>query len=297
MVDELWSGLDQLRFGHTAADMETAEVCARLTAIRDRLRAGGFIANLTGQADALERTLRCLETGWRDFGPPQPRNPAAGEPSAFAPISETGPVTAEVYASPSLQVGFAALALPASAFPRREHSAEAVLSHQLSTGPLWEDIRMKGGAYGAFAFVDGGERLFGFSTYRDPNPLRSLGAFTTVLRNRAGSASVGDAASTEDALEKAIIGRYAKETQPQTAVGKGSVDFSRFLYGVEHCHREQKLRDIIALSEGEVAGAARRLAESAASPAVPLTPVIIAGGPAAKEAAGRLGVELRELPV
>jgi Zn-dependent M16 (insulinase) family peptidase len=296
MVDELWSGLSQLGFVHTIAGMETVEVCAKLTAIRDRLRAGGFIVNLTGQAGALEKVLRCLETGWRDFGPPLPRNPAVAEPASFASLSGTGPAGAEVYASPSLQVGFAALALPASAFPGREHSAEAVLSHQLSTGALWEDIRMKGGAYGAFAFADGGERLFGFSTYRDPNPLRSLGSFTAVLRNRAASLS-GGTAFAEDALEKAIIGRYAKETQPRTAAGKGIIDFSRFLYGVEHCHREQKLRDLIGISEEEVAGAARMLAESAASPVIPRTPVIIAGGAAAKEAAGRLGVEPRELPV
>jgi Zn-dependent M16 (insulinase) family peptidase len=296
-VDELWSGLDQLRFAHTAADLDTAEICGKLTALRDRLRAGGFIANLTGSAETLGKTLKHLEAEWRDFGPPRPRNPAVMGQDSFAPRPETGPATAEVYSSPSLQVGFAALALPGTAFPRREHAAEAVLSHQLSTGALWEDIRMKGGAYGAFAYADGGERIFGLSTYRDPNPLRSLGAFTAILRNRAGPPSEGDTASREDALEKAIIGRYAKETQPRTAAEKGNIDFSRFLYGVDSCHREMKIRALIDMSEEEVAGASRRLAESAVSAALPPTPVIIAGSGAAKEAAGRLGVEPQELPV
>ncbi|MDR0377142.1 MAG: peptidase M16, partial [Spirochaetaceae bacterium] len=307
-VDELWSGLDQLHFAHTLADLDIAEICGKLTALRDRLRAGGFIASLTGQAETLEKTLACLETRWRDFGPPRSRNPAVQERDSFASL-RSGPAAAEVYASPSLQVGFAALALPGAAFPRREHAAEAVLSHQLSTGALWEDIRMKGGAYGAFAYADGGERIFGFSTYRDPSPLRSLGAFTAILRDRSGrfpagdaaakedTASIEDAASKEDALEKAIIGRYAKETPPRTAAEKGSIDFSRFLYGVDACHREMKLRALIDITEEEVAEAAWRLAESASSAAHSLTPVIIAGSGAAKEAAGRMGVEPRELPV
>jgi Zn-dependent M16 (insulinase) family peptidase len=308
-VDELWSGLDQLRFAHTIAGMDTAEVCGKLTALRDRLRAGGFIANLTGSAKTLGKTLEYLETEWRDFGPPRPRNPAGMERNSFDPRPE--PAKAEVYSSPSLQVGFAALALPGAAFPRREHSAEAVLCHQLSTGALWENIRMRGGAYGAFAYTDGSEKTFGFSTYRDPNPFRSLGAFTAILRDRAGlppegnrasqeaarKNSIKDTAFIEDALEKAIIGRYAKETPPRTAAEKGNIDFSRFLYGVESSHREQKLRALIDISEEEVAGAARRLAESAASTALPITPVIITGRETAKEAASRLGVEPQELPV
>ncbi|MDR2742821.1 MAG: insulinase family protein [Treponema sp.] len=298
-VEELWSGLDQLHFAHTAADLDAGEICGKLTALRDRLRAGGFVANLTGQGKTLEKTLGRLETGWRDLGPPRPRNPAIGQDS-FTSLPETGPAAAEVYSSPSLQVGFAALALPGAAFPRREHAAEAVLSHQLSTGALWEDIRMKGGAYGAFAYADGGEKVFGLSTYRDPNPLRSLEAFTAILRDRAALPPKGDPAS-QDALEKAIIGRYSRETQPRTATENGSIDFSRFLYGVDARHREMKLRALIDISEEEVAEAARRLADSAASggntAGFPLTPVVIAGGAAAKEVAGRLGVEPRELPV
>jgi Zn-dependent M16 (insulinase) family peptidase len=295
-VEELWSGLDQLRFAHTVADMDISEICRKLTGLRDRLRAGGFIAGLTGQGETLEKTLNHLETHWRDMGPPRPPNPAVLERGFFDSSPETGPVMAEVYASPSLQVGFAALALPGAAFPRREHAAEAVLSHQLSTGALWEDIRMKGGAYGAFAYADGGEKIFGLSTYRDPDPFRSLGAFTAILRDRAGLSAKGGAGN-QDSLEKAIIGRYARETQPRTAAENGSIDFSRFLYGVDSCHREMKLRALIDISEEEVAGAARRLADSAASGGFPLIPVIIAGGAAAKEAAGRLGVEPRELPV
>jgi Zn-dependent M16 (insulinase) family peptidase len=204
-------------------------------------------------------------------------------------------------------VGFAALALPGAVFPAREHVAEAVLAHQLSTGALWEEIRMKGGAYGAFAYPDGVEKIFSLSTYRDPNPLRSLEAFAGILRRRAGeavdaasqedAATQEDAASREDALEKVIIGRYAQDTQPQTAADQGAFDFSRFLYGIDHQQREEKLRTLIGITEADLREAARRLAEAAASSTLPLRPVIIAGAGTAQEAAARLKVEPRELPV
>jgi Zn-dependent M16 (insulinase) family peptidase len=163
---------------------------------------------------------------------------------------------------------------------------------------------MKGGAYGAFAYTDGSEKAFVLSTYRDPNPLRSLGAFTAILQDQVGQPP------DEDALEKAIIGRYAKETQPRTAAEKGNADFSRFLYGIDDQGRERKLRALLDMSGEDITSAARRLADSAASiagtpagggitadPGLPLTPVIIAGTAAAREAASRLGVESEVLPV
>jgi Zn-dependent M16 (insulinase) family peptidase len=292
-VDELWTGLEQLRFVHAIADLDTAEISRKLIALRDRLKTGGFNANLTGSAEAHGTALKSLASGWRDFGPPRPRNPALQGPEPFLNRPASVPNRPEIYSSPSLQVGFAALVLPGSPFPSRDHVAETVLGHQLSTGALWEDIRMKGGAYGAFAYADGAEKAFVLSTYRDPNPLRSLGAFAAILQDQAAQPP------DEDALEKAIIGRFAKETQPRTAAEKGNADFSRFLYGVDDQDRERKLRALLDMSGGDVASAARRLADSAASAAgaSPLTPVIIAGTAAAREAAARLGVESEDLPV
>ena len=52
-------------------------------------------------------------------------------------------------------------------------------------GALWENIRMKGGAYGAFATPDSLEGTFSFSTYRDPSPLRSLEAFSSIIKEMA----------------------------------------------------------------------------------------------------------------
>jgi Zn-dependent M16 (insulinase) family peptidase len=291
-VDEVWNGLEQLRFVHRLAELEAAEVCTRLRSLRDRLASSaGLMLNLGGSAGAIAAASALAGERFGSFGPPRPRKAAGAEPF-FALLDGNGageagtPSPPEVYASPSLQVGFAALTTEAAPYGTRAQAAELVLAHQLSTGALWEDIRMKGGAYGAFAHPDSLERVFSLSTYRDPNPRRSLEAFGTILRNAAGEGIDGES------LEKAIIGTYARETRPRTGAEKSLSDFFSFLYGVEHRHRERKLRDLLALEPEDLAEAARRLA---ASPAP--SPVIIAGKAAAEKAAAALGTDPRELPV
>jgi Zn-dependent M16 (insulinase) family peptidase len=214
-----------------------------------------------------------------------PDAPVSASPPRNSAYTSSEYTSTEVFSSASLQVGFAALSLPASPFTRKEHAVELVLSHHLSTGAFWEEIRMKGGAYGAFAHPDGLERCFHCSSYRDPDPLRSAGAFAAVLRKQAKTPVDGET------LEKAIIGSYAKETRPHTPAEKGGADFLRFLYEIDDRHRERKLRALLDVSTTELTEAAERLAAAGAVLS------IIAPPAAAKEAAARLGVDAWELPV
>jgi Zn-dependent M16 (insulinase) family peptidase len=172
-------------------------------------------------------------------------------------------------------------------------SAELVAAHLLSTGALWEQIRMQGGAYGAFAHQDPLEAIFTLSTYRDPSPLRSLAAFGEALRDAAAPA----APLPEDDLVKAIIGVYGKKTAPRAPSSDALVAFYRFLCGVEDQHRQARLAAVVGLSSEHLAAAFSRLASTAASGAsTPGRPVIIAGPKAAAEAARELGVAVQELP-
>ncbi|MDR1909558.1 MAG: insulinase family protein [Spirochaetaceae bacterium] len=290
-VDNTWRGIDQLRFVHTLSGYDTAEISRILSRLRDGIHSGGCIVNITAAPPSLDAAAALLEKRLAPLGAPRPRNPAAAEAAAFAG-AETPPA-AEVFSSPSLQVGFAALSIPAAPYTSREHAAELVLSHELSTGAFWEDIRMKGGAYGASSHPDGIEGVFSCSTYRDPNPLRSVAAFAALLRERGGRET------GEEALEKTIIGSYARETRPRTAAEKGGADFNRFLYGIEDMHRSRKLSAIVGMESADLARAAARLAGEAAGAADARkgAAVIIAGPGAAREAAERLGVEVTPLPV
>jgi presequence protease len=287
LIDELWCGLDQIFFVHKLSNLDVSEISAKLSSIQAALSGGGVLINLTSGAPSLaEREIGRL---FGSFGPPRARKSASENRESFSSLSEIKASNdkANVFASHSLQVGFAAMSLKASPFGSPLQAAELVFSHLLSTGALWEDIRMKGGAYGAFARVDHLEGFFSFSTYRDPNPLRSLDAFNSIIKARNGGYF------ERQNVDKAVIGTYARETHPHTPAEKGLADFFRFLSGIEDSHRSERLKGIIALSEDEIDAVPKRLAAETGFS----HPVIITGNSEAEKAASRLGVEIRNLPI
>jgi Zn-dependent M16 (insulinase) family peptidase len=293
MMDDKWNGLEQLFFVHRLAEMDAAEIKEKLISLRNKVTAAGLIINLGGGADSIKTTLGEIGKRFGPFGAPRPWRQTAAEGLAASTAGGL-PVKAEIFSSPSLQVGFAAFTVPAAPYGSAAQAAELVLSHQLSTGPLWEAIRMKGGAYGAFAHPDHLEGTFSFSTYRDPDPLRSLETFPPLLRELSAANASGP--REEEELVKAIIGTYAKETRPRTAAEKSLSDFLRFLYGIEDRHRARRLASLIAVGQNETEAVLKRLASSAADPSSG-HPVIIAGKAQAEKAAARLGCEVTELPV
>jgi Zn-dependent M16 (insulinase) family peptidase len=314
MVEEIWNGLSQIPFIHRLAAMDTAELAARLTRIRDTLiTRAGLIANLSVSPERMKEALALTGERFGAFGPPRSRK--TGGKEALLPYLSTGlerkevdgttpPAAAcdwpeetgeaEVFAAPSLQIGFAAMSLSAAPCLSQYYAPELVLSHQLSTGAIWERIRMKGGAYGAFAHANHPEATFSFSTYRDPDPLRSLEAFSSILKtfDKIEAEKAGDAAHRESELEKLIIGAYSRETRPLTPSAEAFSDFLRFLYGVNDRYRSRKLEGIISVRSEDLSAAAARLASQK-----PCCPVIIAGNALAEKAAAALGVGVKALPV
>lgn len=290
-VDEVWGGTTQLEFAHRLGEAPLSEVSSRLKSVRERLVSGGLFAHVTASAEGAAAALPALEAAFASFGPPKPRSASAEGADAFFALTESSGAaadgSAEVYSSASLQVGFGALALPAAPFATADQAAELVLAHRLSTGALWEEIRMKGGAYGAFAYPDGLEPVFSLATYRDPGPVRSLDAFRAALSEAA------EETIDADELEKALIGTYSKETRPRAPADKGFADFMRILYGIEPEARRRKLEAIIDMDPDGPARAARRLAGAASS-----ARTAVLGGPSiAAAAAESLSTIPRTLPV
>jgi len=279
---EIWNGITQLEFAHRLAELDTAEVAAKLRRLCESIAAGGLIVNITGSADALKASGALIAQRFSRLGAPSsvpPCPPCLRERSS-------GNNPSEVFASPSLQVGFAAMTLRAAAYDTPAQTAETVLAHHLSTGALWEDIRMKGGAYGASASSDSLERWFNLSTYRDPNPLRSLDSFSAILKSNGGYSI------EEDDLVKTIIGCYSRETRPRSPAEKGVADFFRYLSRIEDDYRRRRLQRLINTSAGDIAAALQELALQS-----PAGKVIITGMKDAEQAAKALGTDVQKLPV
>ena len=292
-VDELWNGLDQIPFSHSLAAMDMALLAERMVKIRNSLVSGGLIINITASGDAMKNALKAAEC-FSGFGNPRNANPLCRKKENFINLLQAGRLPqadrspkAEVFASASMQIGFAAMSLNSAPYGSPEQAAELVFSHELSTGALWESIRMMGGAYGAFAQPNNLEGVFAFSTYRDPDPVRSLELFSEILARR------GREGIEKETLEKVIIGAYSKETRPLSPMEKGFSEFIRRLYGINDHHRLTRLKNIIALTAEDTNAAAQRLADAAAGG----SRVIIAGKAIAAKAAKKMKTVVRDLPV
>jgi Zn-dependent M16 (insulinase) family peptidase len=277
-MEETWLGLSQIDFVHSLAKMDTSAVSAKLKYLQEKIAGSGVIFNMTGLSLAAAGAE--VSQRFSRFGAPRPRLAASAATEEAA-----GGSNVEVYASSSLQIGFAARTLNAAVFDTPEQVAEMVLAHQLSTGALWENIRMKGGAYGASVSSDSLENCVSFATYRDPTPARSLEAISAILKN--GSAGVD-----EDTLVKTIIGCYSKETRPRTSAENGLIDFYRFLYGIEDGYRKRKLQRLVAVTTADIDAAFSALGSRRATGTV-----VITGPKNAEQAAKALGAEVRTLPV
>lgn len=218
--EDLWYGVAQLRFLQNLSDDKNgaARASRALVAIRDSLlRRGNLSLVVTSDPVAAGVALgKVLEmTDSLGIGKPS----GSGEPPLFRheTVGET--------LSTASAVSFSALSLPAPILGTREHARSGLLAHILRTGYLWENIRMKGGAYGAFASLSGLEGTFTFSTYRDPMIVSSLSSFRSSLEWAAEELD-------DETVNMAVIGSVGKELRPLSPGERGFVAFKRELYGI-----------------------------------------------------------------
>jgi presequence protease len=111
-----------------------------------------------------------------------------------------------------------------------------VIGNALRTTWLWERVRMRGGAYGAYFAFDHRSGILTFLSYRDPNLLETLkvyddsGEFLRKLE------------LNQDELTKNIIGVISDLDAYQLPDAKGYTSMIRYLSG-ETEESRQRLRD------------------------------------------------------
>ena len=250
--EEQWKGVSQYLFVHTLKGRRGIERMAeRFQKTKESLLC----------RDRMYVNLTCPEGYWREILPVLEQFvdtfPAESSRFFFTPSrkeryrQETVPKI-EGLCVPST-VGFVAKAIPGSLLGSREYAHEAVLAHFLSTGYLWEKIRMEGGAYGAHCTSHGREEVFSFSSYRDPHILSTLKAFRESLE------SVARRKPHERATQDAIIGTISKDMRPLSPSGKSIVAFKRSLYGIEDSLRARHRELLLDTRPDNLQEAAERL--------------------------------------
>jgi hypothetical protein len=137
----------------------------------------------------------------------------------------------------SSAVNFAARAWRVAGLSAAEYGRLFLLSRNLSTGYLWDKIRVEGGAYGGMAGMSISHPLFTCASYRDPNLEETLEHFTKGLEEIAGL--IG-----KERVDQSITGAIGKIDYPKNPHSLGFGETMDILTG---CTAEyhQELRDAI----------------------------------------------------
>ncbi|TGO35796.1 hypothetical protein BHYA_0146g00050 [Botrytis hyacinthi] len=136
------------------------------------------------------------------------------------------------------QVYYGGLALPTVSYTSPAGAPLQILSQLLTHKHLHHEIREKGGAYGGGAYSRGLDGIFGFYSYRDPNPLNTM----SIMRNAGKWAAQKE--WTERDLEEAKLSVFQSVDAPQSVSQEG---MTRFVSGVSEemvQERRERLLDV-----------------------------------------------------
>ncbi|HYW81793.1 MAG TPA: insulinase family protein, partial [Spirochaetia bacterium] len=252
--EEEWRGITQLLFLESLVDgidaglpriAERLEEIRRTLLVRPRL-----IANATAGKDSFDQVALAVDAIAAACAARLPAvRPGSEPPQPAARARQLENIRAESFLA-SASVGYIARAVPGFFYDHPMSGAGAVLGHLLSTGYLWEKVRMEGGAYGAFSYPRNTDGLFLFGSYRDPHITHTLHAFRDGLQLM----EKGDLPDTE--VEKAIIGTIGREDRPIDPGEKGFVSLQRRLHGVTDAARQARRDGLLAADRLAVGRAA-----------------------------------------
>ena len=110
----------------------------------------------------------------------------------------------------------------------------------LSTGFLWEKVRMQGGAYGSSNSFDFFTGDYGLVSYRDPNLSETLDIYDQIAD------FIANLDFPDEELQKLIIGCMGKLDPPLTPDRRGSVSMIDHLTGRTHAMKQQFRQELLS---------------------------------------------------
>lgn len=256
-IEEIWTGLCQIfTLRKICADIEGT--IQKMKFIAEKVFSSGALLHVCADDATLPLALDEVKKFALELNLESPEKKFSAPDSRFFELTDIGKANSandEAIFTHSM-VGFCALHFRASKYGTREAVAEKVLAHILTSGALWQKLRMEGGAYGAFASSDSIDETFSLCTYRDPDPQKSLAVLEKCLE---------EIAHTEfdfESVEKAVTGTYSGEIHPKTPSGRGTAAFLRQLYLLDSSEKMEQIRILKGILSCDIASAAKRLLRS-----------------------------------
>jgi Zn-dependent M16 (insulinase) family peptidase len=257
LLEDRMFGIAQLQFLESLVGQKhrIAELASLMKEIRSQIFAlSNLTLSLTMDDSVLDESGSVMAEFWKNNLPSKPSGESIGSslPRDLALSTPAVPLSqAEGLGIPA-SVGFVGKALRGASLQDKKASSQILLSHLLKTGPLWEKIRMKGGAYGAFSLHSGLDQVFTFATYRDPEVENSLDAFKESLQEFSEFQDEGE-------LEKSLISVVGKEMKPQSPSEKSIIVLKRHLYQISDELRQKKRDDLMNCRASDLQEACRDL--------------------------------------
>ncbi|KAL1840365.1 hypothetical protein VTJ49DRAFT_538 [Mycothermus thermophilus] len=183
---------------------------------------------------ALKKFLNSLPQGTTTFPEPKKRDYSRN-------IKTFYPLPYQVY--------YGALALPTVSYTSPDNAPLQILSSLLTHKHLHHEIREKGGAYGGGAYSRAVDGLFGFYSYRDPNPVNTI----RIMRN-AGQWAVNKKWTDRD-LEEAKISVFKGVDAPRAVNEEG---MSQFVYGITEEMKQKRREQLLDVTKDQVREVAQK---------------------------------------
>lgn len=233
--------------GHFAERKET--LIAKTVAVRDfLLNRRRWTVSFTG-SESVQATVKKTLSQWAAKMKDEPIAPVpTGFTAPAAPRREGLAVPAEV--------AFCAEMLPAHHVSHPDAQLLGVASRVLSLGYMWEEVRIKGGAYGGGCGFNGGDLTWNFYSYRDPNVKKTLDTFHGLLDYLRKTEW-----SKED-IDRAIIGSAKDGERPIRPGAATGGALMRHVLGDTKELREARHAAVLRATPKEVKRAALQLLEA-----------------------------------
>ena len=248
LVNEQVGGLTQIQYTGDLANRSPvdglADIIAKLKTIQDFA-----ISNSSTLRAALTcgpESVSSNEAALQKFlsGLPQ----STSIPTDEASISGDSFGSATFFPLP-YQVYYSALAIPTVSYTHPSGGPLQILSQLLTHKYLHHEIREKGGAYGGGAYSRGLSGLFGYYSYRDPNPQNTL----QIIRDAGRWAR--DKEWTDQNLEEAKLSVFQGVDAPESVSQEG---MTRFLSGVDEGMEQTKREQLLDVKKEDIREVAQR---------------------------------------
>ncbi len=225
------------------AETDAASVQADFEALRAALlRRAGALAALTAE----EAALPGLRAGVAALAGTLEERSA--EPTAWTPESAAGH---EALTLPA-QVNYVGLGANLFAAGYADHGAALIATRLITTGWLWDRVRVRGGAYGVSCRFAPATGICTFTSYRDPRVAETLEAF------RGAPAWLREAAGDDALRRRAIIGTIGEMDAPLLPDAKGRLATRRRLTGNDEARRDRVRAEVLGADAADL----RRFADA-----------------------------------